>query len=103
MHHLILLGRSTKDAEENTSKSGKSYAKFSVAVNEYNAKDKSEKVYFYDIVVFGKKSEKVAEFVKKGDLVMVQGRPEVDAYISKKDEEAKGLIKVVAESWKVLK
>ena len=103
MHTLVLLGRATKDAEVLTSKAKTKYTKFSVAVNEYNSKTKEEKPYYYDVLVFGKTAEKAVEHVKKGDTVMVQGRPEADAYISKKDNEAKGSIKVMADSWKVLK
>ena len=102
MHQIILVGRSTKDAEEIKAKSKKSFAKFSLAVNEYRGKDLDEKVYFYDVLVFGKGVESVIKTIKKGDLVTVMGKPEVDAYISK-DKEAKGTITVLADSWRALK
>lgn len=103
MQTLILVGRATRDGEEFVSKKEKKFSKFSLAVNEYKGKDAEEKVTFYDVVVFGKLSEKVAERVNKGDLVMVIGKPEVEAYISKKDNEPKGVLNVVAESWNVVK
>ncbi len=103
MQHLFLVGRATKDAEEFTSKSEKKFSKFSLAINEYNAKTKEENATFYDVLVFGKMSEKVVEKVKKGDRIMVQGRPEVEAYLSKKGKEPKASISVIAEDWKVMK
>ena len=119
IQQIFLVGRATRDAESLKSNGGNSYAKFSIAVNEYKpakekAKgkkaDKSEKVEeekdeatFYDVLVFGKRSEKVAGMVKKGDLVAVSGKPEVTAYISKKDNEAKSAISVIAEKWTVVK
>lgn len=102
-HQIFVVGRATKDAEELSSKAKKKYAKFSVAVNEYFGKDKEEKSYFYDVLVFGKSAANVKEKVKKGDMVIISGKPEADAYISKKDNEPKSSITILADSWKVLK
>ena len=95
------MGRATKDAEVLDSKEGKKYARFTIAVNEYLGKDKDQKTYFYNCLIFNKTSDQ-AEKIKKGDLVMVDGRPEVDAYLSN-EGEAKGNIVVIAHKWKVLK
>lgn len=103
MQTIILVGRATRDAEDFVSKKDKKYSKFSIAVNEYKGKEVEEEVTFYEILVFGKASEKVAERVRKGDLVMIMGKPEVNAYISKKDNEPKGVFTVLAESWNVIK
>jgi single stranded DNA-binding protein len=103
LHQIILLGRAVKDAEEFTTKTGKNFAKFTLAINEYLGKEKDEKTYFYDVLVFGKTAPKAFEYIKKADTVMVQGRPEAGAYISKKDDKAKGVISIMADSWNVLK
>ncbi len=103
MHNFLLLGRSVQDAETLKTKKDKVFAKFSVAVNEYMGKDKEERAYFYDVLVFGKTAAKAVEHIKKGDIVFIQGRPDADAYISKKDKEAKGKITVLANDWKVIK
>lgn len=103
LQHLLLLGRATKDPETLTSKNGKIFAKFSIAVNEYMGPKVDEKTYYYNIVVFDTTAPKVIERVKKGDIVFIQGRPEVEAYISKKDDSPKGSISVVAKSWQVIK
>jgi single-strand DNA-binding protein len=103
MHQLVLLGRATRDTEELTSKDDKKYAKFSVAVNDFNGKTKEERTTFYDILVFGPSADSAVEKVKKGDAVMVMGKPEVEAFISKKDKEPKVSITVISESWRVLK
>jgi single stranded DNA-binding protein len=103
LHTMLLVGRSTKDAETLTSKSEKVFAKFSLAVNDYLGKEKGEVAHFYDILIFDKSAATAKEKIKKGDLVFIMGRPEVDAYISKKDDEPKGVISVIAETWKVIK
>jgi single-strand DNA-binding protein len=104
LQQLFLLGRATKDAEISESKSGKQYAKFSLAVNEYlggKGKEAKEKTYFYNILVFNKSLTRTDK-IKKGDLVMVDGRPEVDPYISN-EGEAKASMVVYANRWKLLK
>ncbi len=103
IHQIVLLGRATRDSEELTSKDEKKYAKFCIAVNDFNGKTKEEKTTFYDVLVFGNSVDSAVEKVKKGDPVMVMGRPEAEAFISKKDNEPKVSITVVSESWKVIK
>jgi single-strand DNA-binding protein len=103
IQHLFISGRATKDAELLESKNGNKFTKFSIAVNEFIKKTKEEKVYFYDVLVFSTGAELASDMVKKGDTVIVQGKPKVDSYISNKDNEAKSTVSIIAESWKVLK
>ncbi len=103
MQTLILLGHATKDAESISTKKKSNFTKFSIAVNEFNSKTKVEKSTFYDVLVFGKQADTAFDKVKKGDMVMVVGRPEADAYVSKVTNEPKAQITVTADSWKVLK
>jgi single-stranded DNA-binding protein len=101
--HLFIVGRATKDSEELTSKANKQFTKLRVAVNDYNSVTKEESVHYYDVLIFGKTSPKAFEAIKKGDTVVVHGKPEAEAYIPKKGKEPKVSITVLAESWKVLK
>lgn len=103
---IFILGRATKNAELIEGKSG-NFAVFSIAVNkpivdkkeEGEEKDKNSGVNYYDILCFGEERAKVVEAkVKKGDLIFVEGRPEVDAYTTK-EGEVRGIAKVIAESW----
>ncbi len=102
-HVLFVAGRATKDAELLKSKADKSFAKFSVAVNDFNSQTKESTPYYYDVLVFGKSAETVESKVKKGDMVVVQGKPQVEAYVSKKTKEAKATITIVADIWNVVK
>ncbi len=101
MQQLIVLGRAVKDGEVLASKEGKNYGKFSVAVNEYLGAKKEERTSFYNVLVFNKTHDKTDK-IKKGDYVMVEGRPETDAYINN-DGEAKANLVVFANRWKLLK
>lgn len=100
LQQLMLLGRATRDSEQLSSKEGKKYAKFGLAINEYRGKDREEKTTFYEILIFNKSAEK-SDKVKKGALVMIHGRPEVDAYLSKTGE-AKANLVVFADKWRVI-
>lgn len=102
LHNVHVLGRATTDVELKKSKSDKSYAKFSVAVNQ-KTQDEKENTYYYEILFFGKRAEAAAERVKKKDVVFVIGRPEYEAYVSKKTEEAKYNVTVLADYWYVAK
>ncbi len=103
MHHIYLVGHATRDAEEITGKNDKKFSKFSLGINEYNPISKESEVSYYDVLVFGKSSEKVLKEIKKGDKVLVDGKPEVDAYLPKKGKEPKATVTVLADSWKVMK
>ncbi|MEB3189054.1 MAG: single-stranded DNA-binding protein [Snowella sp.] len=101
MQQLLIMGRATKNAEILESKEGKSYARFSVAVNEFVGSDREQKVTYYNCLVFNRNSINAIK-IQKGDLVMVDGRPDVDAYLSNEGEAKANLI-VVADRFKVLK
>jgi len=101
MQQLLLLGRATKDAEVLESKQGKKYAKFGMAVNEYMGKEKGSTAYFYDVLIFNKSVPK-ADRIKKGDLIILNGKPNAEAYISK-EGEAKAKMIVYAKTWNLIK
>lgn len=102
MQHLIVFGRAVKDSELLESKKGKKFAVFTVAVNRYLGKDKESEVTYYDCLCFLPSAEKLVEKVKKGDRILVQGRPEAEAYTNK-DNEAVGKLKVIVDSWDAVK
>lgn len=97
----MLLGRATRDCEVLESKAGSKYAKFGVAINEYSSKNKQQISSFYDVLILNKTAEK-AQKIKKGDYLLVEGRPEAEAYIGK-DGEPKASIKVFTNKWRILK
>ena len=71
---IILAGNVTDSAEQRTSKKrGVTYTVFDLAVN-----DVSDKATFFPVVVFGDSAEAVAKYVTKGQLVLVEGRIEVN-------------------------
>ena len=75
MNTVTIVGRVGRDASEDFKAfdSGKTKARFSVAVNRWDTKTKSEVTDWYNIEIWDKQAEFAAEDVKKGRLVVIDG------------------------------
>jgi single-strand DNA-binding protein len=72
-----IIGNLTRDPELKTLPSGQAVASFSLAVNRvWKDKDgkKQEAAEFINIIVFGKTAELAAQYLKKGQQALVEGR-----------------------------
>ena len=74
---VILTGRLTKDPELKYGASGTAYCKFTLAVNRMKKDDPADFIF---CSAFGKTAELIAEYVKKGHQLGVQGRLQQDTY-----------------------
>ena len=75
MNKFQFLGRLTKNVEERLTTSGSTVASFDIAVNSRFADESGNRATdFFKIVAFGKTSEFVAKYFKKGKQVLVEGR-----------------------------
>ncbi len=73
----ILVGRVTKDPESRALPSGGTVVNFSLATNHIyktQAGEKKETTQFHNCVIFGKSADTFAQYVTKGQEIMVQGR-----------------------------
>lgn len=75
MNKFIISGNITKEINLAYSQSGKAYAKFTVAVKRKFDREKSD---FFNVTVFGKQAENVANFLDKGSKVLVDGEVQID-------------------------
>ena len=75
MNTVTIVGRVGRDASEDfrAFDSGKTKARFSVAVNRWDTKTKAEVTDWYNIEIWDKQAEFAAEYVKKGRLVVIDG------------------------------
>lgn len=90
MNKFICVGRLTKDPELQTTTSGKSLARFSVAVKRDYATDGQTECDFFNCVVWGAFAETCNKYLKKGSKVIVEGRLNTRTYES--NDGAKKLI-----------
>ncbi len=77
LNKVLLIGHLGADPESRFMTSGSAVTNFSLATNESwksaegDSKDKTE---WHKVVIFGKKAETAAEYMKKGQLVFIEGR-----------------------------
>ncbi len=77
INKALLYGNLTKDPELKSLPSGTQVASFGVATNRvYKDKDgsKKEQVDFHNVVAFGRQAEVIAQYLKKGRPVFIEGR-----------------------------
>ena len=68
INRVVLVGRITKDAETKKTQSGLSVCSFSIAVDRKDGTD------FIDCVAWRQAADFMGSYVKKGDLIAVDGR-----------------------------
>ncbi|GMQ95420.1 MAG: single-stranded DNA-binding protein [Patescibacteria group bacterium] len=77
LNKAIIIGNLTRDPEMRSLPSGASVTTFSIATNRvWKDKDgnKKESAEYHNIVVFGRQAETSAQYLKKGQSVLVEGR-----------------------------
>lgn len=77
LNKAIVFGNLTRDPEMRSLPSGIQVTSFSVATNRvYKDKNgaKQENTDYHNIVVFGRQAETVAQYLRKGSSVLVEGR-----------------------------
>ncbi len=77
LNKVFIIGNLTRDPELKNLPSGMSVASFGVATNRVwknQQGQKQEDTQFHNIVVFGKQADITAQYLKKGGLVMIEGR-----------------------------
>ena len=75
MNLVILSGRMARDPELRYTSGGKAYANFTLAVQK--TRDEAE---FIDCIVWEKTAETIAEYFRKGNRILIQGRLSVNSY-----------------------
>ncbi len=77
LNKAFIVGNITRDPELKSLPSGGSVCNFSIATNRtWTDKDgaKQQATEFHNIVVFGKMADTVAQYMRKGSQILVEGR-----------------------------
>lgn len=80
MNNVSLVGRLTRDPEIKATNSGSSYARFSIAIDR---RGKDAGTDFINIVAFGKTSEFIERYFRKGQRIGINGRIQTGSYEGK--------------------
>lgn len=101
MNSVVVVGRAGQDPEVKYFESGKVKTNFSLAVNRWDPKTKSEVADWFSIDVWDKQAEFAGEYVKKGRLVAVDGRIAVSKWTDATGSE-KERFNVIANNVRLL-
>jgi len=100
LNKAIVIGNLTRDPELRSLPSGIKVCSFSLATNRV-WKDKAgvrqESTDYHNVVVFGRQAETVAQYMKKGSSLLVEGRMQTRSWDDKTSGEKKYRTEIVAD------
>ena len=99
LNKVFLIGRLAVDPEARTTNTGQQVVNFRVATNRVwtnQSGEKQEQVEFHTIVAWGKLAEIISQYLKKGSLVMVEGRLQTKSWVGQ-DTVKRYRTEIVAE------
>ncbi|MFH1457456.1 MAG: single-stranded DNA-binding protein [Patescibacteria group bacterium] len=103
LNKVYLIGRLTQDPEVKSIPSGQNVASFSMATNrtwkDQNGQ-KQEQVEFHNIVVWRKLADIAGQYLKKGQLLMVEGRLQTRNWVGQ-DGVKRYRTEIVAENFQM--
>jgi single-strand DNA-binding protein len=102
---VILIGNLTRDPELKYTPKGTAVAKIGLAVNrswKSESGETREEVTFIDVDAFGRQAEVIAQYVKKGRPLMVEGRLRLDQWDDKQTGQKRSRLGVVLEGFQFL-
>lgn len=97
---VILVGNLTRDPELRYTPKGTAIAKIGLAVNRVwttETGEKKEEATFVDVDMFGRTAENVAQYMRKGSSLLVEGRLRLDQWDDKQTGQKRSRLGVVAE------
>jgi len=76
LNKVFVLGNVTRDPEQKNLPSGLPVASFGLATNRFYTQngEKKQETEFHNIVTFGRLAEIASQYLKKGSLVLIEGR-----------------------------
>ena len=105
INKVILIGRLGKDPEVRYTAGGQAVANFSVATDEsYKNKEgeKVQKTEWMNIVMWGKLAEVAQQYLKKGQLVYLEGKLQTRSWEDKQTGAKTYTTEIVAQTLKML-
>ncbi len=101
-NRVILAGNLTRDPELRYTPKGTAISRITLAVNRSfstETGERKEEVTFIDVDVWGRQAETIAQFMRKGRPLLVEGRLKLDTWEDKNTHQKQSKLKVVLESF----
>lgn len=83
MNKVVIIGNNTKDVELRQTPTGTAVVQFSIAVKRNFKTNGQYESDFFECVAYNKTAELIAQYVKKGDKVAIDGRLQTRNYTNK--------------------
>lgn len=102
LNKVFLYGNLTRDPELKALPSGGQVANFGLATNRtYKDKNgqKQEATEFHNVVAFGRTAEVIAQYVKKGRPIFVEGRITTRSWEGKEDGKKQYRTEIIVENF----
>ena len=103
---VVLVGRLTRDPELRYTTKGTAVGRISLAINRTRRDSETnvakEEVTFVEVDVWEKQAEVIAQYVKKGQPLLVEGRLKLDSWEDKNTKEKRTRLGVVLERFEFL-
>src|SRR5512138_2429800 len=99
---VILAGNLTRDPELRYTPKGTAVARIGMAVNrtwKTETGETKEEVTFIDVDAFGRQAEVIAQYLRKGRPLLVEGRLKLDQWEDKNTHQKQSKLRVVLESF----
>lgn len=102
---VILAGNVTRDPELRYTPKGTAYVELGIAYNDhYTTTDgeKRETTDFFDLVFWGKQAETIAEHVKKGKGLLIEGKLKTDTWDDKETGKSRKKVTITVVTFQFL-
>jgi single-strand DNA-binding protein len=102
---VILAGNLTRDPELRFTPKGMAICKLGLAINRTwttETGEKKEEATFVDLDAFGRQAETIAQYLKKGGGIMVEGRLRLDQWDDKQTGQKRSKLGVVVEGFQFI-
>jgi len=105
VNKVILVGRLGRDPETRYTSSGQAVCNFTMATDEtYKSRsgEKQQRTEWHRIVMWAKLAEIAQQYLRKGQLVYIEGRLQTRQWDDKRDGSKKTTTEIVATTMKML-
>lgn len=102
LNKVFLYGNLTRDPEVRALPSGQQVASFALATNRtYTDKNgtKQEQTEYHNVVAFGRQAEVIAQYLKKGRPLFIEGRIQTRSWDDKTSGEKKYRTEIVIDNF----
>lgn len=92
LNKVFILGRVTADLQLRTTAGGQSVVTFSIATNRVwtdKTNKRQEETEYHNVVVWGRQAEIANQFLRRGSLVLVEGRLQTRSWQDKQGAQRK--------------